>query len=1294
MSISRFMQMAAAGNSGGEGWNLATAKYDIDSFNVASEDSTAQALTFNDDGTEMYMIGWSKKSVYQYGLSTPWDITTAGSYVFDLSGQETSPQGIVFGNSGTKMYAVGQTSDNLYQYTLIRPWNISSAEYDNISFGFNNVSDVAASSDGYSIYTSHPLNGGSIQQHSLATPWDLSTANVSSFFISEDSLPSNIKFGNDGTKMYVTGGQNTAVYQYNLATPWQISTAKYETELAGFSAEPLDVFLKDDGSKLYVMLGGTTDRVYQYTLSTPWDISSRTYDSKVSARPTTTPQSFFIGNNGTKLYIVGTYIIYQYTLTNPWEISPSVDDGVTFSVLSQENSVDGLFFNDDGSKMYVIGSTTDKVFSYTLSVPWNVASATYDEIEFSVSAQDGTTEGIAFKDDGSKMYMIGSTTDTAYQYSLSTPWDLSTAQYESGFFTVSGEDDEPTGVTFKLDGSKMYVLGNTTDTIYQYSLSTPWQISSAVYDSVSFYVGGEETSPQGFEFSADGSQLFLLGTNKDVVFQYTLTTPWDISSIDPPLTTYSLGAVNPTGIRFKDDGSEMYVLHSGDVNQYRLTTSWDVSTAQPYFFNISSQEGNPNGIAFKDDGTKMYVVGHSSDSVHQYTLNTPWIVPTASYDGISFSMSAQDATVNDITFKDDGTKMYMVGSSTDRAYQYTLSTPWDISTASYDSVSFLVNQDTTPISIKFKDDGTKMYVAGQSADNIHQYTLSTSWDLSTASYDNVLFNTAEQETALSSIAFRDDGSEVYIIGSATDTVYSYNIREPWDISTVLGYSFSVATEETGPTASFFKPDGTKMYVVGTTTDRIHQYSLSVPWEVLTLTYDNVSFLVSGQDTTPRDIHFRSDGTKMYMLGDTNDIIFQYSLSTAWDLSTASYDEISYDLASTGIVVPRSFHFKPDGRQMFVVSSTTDRVHKFDLSTPWDISSAVYNSFVVNSQESLVQGTAFKSDGTKMYIIGTSTDRVHQYTLSTPWDITTASYDSISLNISAQEATPKDLTFSDDGTLLHIIGTSTDTVYQYVLSTPWDLSTAYYTQKVSVSSEETTPTGIVFKPDGTKMYVIGATGDDINEYDLSIPWMPSTASFIQNFSVAVQETNPSGFVFKDDGTKMYVIGTVTDTVYQYTLSTPWDISTASFDNISFSVAAQDTIPTSVVFKSDGTRMFVSGSGVGSSVNSVHQYDLTTPWDISTASSHSFDISGQDTIPVGLAIKYDGTKMYIAGQSTDNVYQYSFGTPWNIQTLSYDGVSFNFLTQEATPEDITFSEDGINMYIIGSGSDKIFQYKLSD
>ena len=118
--------------------------------------------------------------------------------------------------------------------------------------------------------------------------------------------------------------------------------------------------------------------------------------------------------------------------------------------------------------------------------------------------------------------------------------------------------------------------------------------------------------------------------------------------------------------------------------------------------------------------------------------------------------------------------------------------------------------------------------------------------------------------------------------------------------------------------------------------------------------------------------------------------------------------------------------------------------------------------------------------------------------------------------------------------MYIIGHTGDDVNEYDLSTGWDISTASYSQSFSVSGQETSPRGLHFKPDGTKMYVTGDTGDDINEYNLSTAWDVSTATYNQNFSIQRYILTPEAMFFKPDGTMFYVMGQSSDFIQQYVI----------------------------------------------------------------------------------------------------------------------------------------------------------------
>jgi len=248
--------------------------------------------------------------------------------------------------------------------------------------------------------------------------------------------------------------------------------------------------------------------------------------------------------------------------------------------------------------------------------------------------------------------------------------------------------------------------------------------------------------------------------------------------------------------------------------------------------------------------------------------------------------------------------------------------------------------------------------------------------------------------------------------------------------------------------------------------------------------------------------------------------------------------------------------------------------------------------------------------------------------------------------------------------------------------------AYDSVNFSVSGQDADPYGLFFRSDGAKMYVAGDAGNDINEYNLSTPWTVSSASYSQNFSVASQESAPNGVFFKTDGTKMFVVGTATDTVYEYALSSAWDISSASYGSVSFSVGSQDTVPTDISFNTDGTKMFI----VGNTGNNVYEYALSSAWVVSSASyTRSFSLASQETGPTGLFFSSDGLNMVVVGASGVN--KYVLTSAFDISSASHSQ-AFSVSSQENDPQALFFKSDGTKMYVLGSGSDTVYQYTTGD
>lgn len=263
------------------------------------------------------------------------------------------------------------------------------------------------------------------------------------------------------------------------ATAWVVSDAEYEKTSTVSIDKATDVSFKPDGTKMYVLGGDNPSSVYQYDLSSAWDIATASYvgaHNFSSSNSWYWGQAIYIKSDGTKIYFVSSFSdeVEQLSFGTAWDITSLSDDAKTLDISGQDSEPSGLFFKDDGTKMYLAGNAGDDIDQYTLSTPWDLATASYDSVEkdlWNAAPSFSSTQGVTFKDDGTKMYAIGSSTDKVAQFSLSPAWDLSTASFDSVEKSVSSQAGYPTGVFFGDSGAKMYVTDYTNDKVYQYALT-------------------------------------------------------------------------------------------------------------------------------------------------------------------------------------------------------------------------------------------------------------------------------------------------------------------------------------------------------------------------------------------------------------------------------------------------------------------------------------------------------------------------------------------------------------------------------------------------------------------------------------------------------------------------------------------------------------------------------------------------------------------------------------------------------------------------------------------------------
>ena len=274
------------------------------------------------------------------------------------------------------------------------------------------------------------------------------------------------------------------------------------------------------------------------------------------------------------------------------------------------------------------------------------------------------------------------------------------------------------------------------------------------------------------------------------------------------------------------------------------------------------------------------------------------------------------------------------------------------------------------------------------------------------------------------------------------------------------------------------------------------------------------------------IMFNSDGTKMYTGAsrinswsgvDGSDKVFEFTLTTAFDISTASQSSVvavrGTNCGSSNFKQPLDVIFNNDGTRIFIsntASNSANDICELNLTTAYDIDSAetisgseginINGISGIDSSAENASGIAFNSDGSKLFVANETVDKIFEINLSTEFDLSTASYSGIYLSISDYD--PAGITFSKDGTALFLIDTSDKKVVQYSLSNGFDLSSTITVEgtfngmktkhEELTSTTTSTPRSLAFNGDGSKVYFTYARYDSnsnsrVLEYDLDCPY---------------------------------------------------------------------------------------------------------------------------------------------------------------------------------------------------------------
>ena len=281
---------------------------------------------------------------------------------------------------------------------------------------------------------------------------------------------------------------------------------------------PFGVFVSPDGKTVINANNNTSSNhrcLTQLELSTPFELSTATLVEESNILNSIAGRTggrddchdVYISPNGLHMSVTNEQgRIYDFKLSTPFQLKgATLKDGYLNPFVNQTVRGDDVWFNNDGSKMYVIDTAGDNLKEYTTVSPFTSIGVTIiNTVDLtSEAAIDGTetAHDFFFNDTGQTLMILvndtgdGEHDDTIFQFSLSVPFDTTTLSLV-GSSVISGYDgtednSDAVAISFGNDGTRLYIMnlnagpnvgGAKVDTLSQFNLKCSYGIVKCVSD--------------------------------------------------------------------------------------------------------------------------------------------------------------------------------------------------------------------------------------------------------------------------------------------------------------------------------------------------------------------------------------------------------------------------------------------------------------------------------------------------------------------------------------------------------------------------------------------------------------------------------------------------------------------------------------------------------------------------------------------------------------------------------------------------------------------------------------------
>jgi len=243
-----------------------------------------------------------------------------------------------------------------------------------------------------------------------------------------------------------------------------------------------------------------------------------------------------------------------------------------------------------------------------------------ETLDLSATWQD--PRWLEFNDDGSKMYVWFTSDDVIYEYALSTDYDITTAIATGNTLNTAWRDTALWWIRFNPDGTKLYVIGVTNARVHERDLSTAYDITTATH--IDYLQISVDTYIRNIAFNADWTKFIIIGTGNLRIYEYNLSVAYDIST-----GTYSTNnlyvwtfVASIESICFSNNWEKLLITGWNELLQFDLWTAYDVTSARiNTTLDVSSDTTQPSWLAFNQDWSKIFYGWNDNDTIFEYLIS-------------------------------------------------------------------------------------------------------------------------------------------------------------------------------------------------------------------------------------------------------------------------------------------------------------------------------------------------------------------------------------------------------------------------------------------------------------------------------------------------------------------------------------------------------------------------------------------------------------------------------------------------------------------------------------------------